>query len=219
VKLPSSPPERNKRERKVELSLSANGTLSATINEQSVGQAAAEKRGAYKALSGSDFTKLIEQWAGRDASGAQFSRIQPTDNLTEGRFSLDLAFTAERYAQSMQNRLLVFKTIALDRDEIPVLGAATRKYPLLLKGSTVVESTHIKFPEGFDLDEIVSPLRLSTPYASYSATVTREPGGVSITRTMVLQTFAVPPENYAEARSFFSRIRSHEQSAIVLARK
>jgi len=219
VKLPSSPPERNKRERKVELSLSANGTLSATVNEQSVGQAAAEKRGAFKALSRSDFTKLIEQWAGRDASGAQFSKIQPTDNLNEGRFSLELAFTAERYAQSMQNRLLVFKTIALDRDEIPVLGAATRKYPLLLKGSTVVETTHIKFPEGFDLDEIVSPLRISTPYASYTATVTREPGGVSITRTMVLQTFAVPPENYAEARNFFSRVRSHEQSAIVLARK
>jgi len=219
MKLPSSPPERNKRERQVELRISVNGNLTATVNEQSIGQAAAEKRGAYKALSRSDFTKLIEQWAGRDASGAQFSKIQPTDNLNEGRFTLDLAFSADRYAQSMQNRLLVFKAIALDRDEIPVLNAATRKYPVLLKASTVVESTHIKFPEGFDLDEIVSPLRISTPYASYTATVTREPGGVSITRTMVLQTFAVPPENYPEARNFFSRVRSHQQSAIVLARK
>jgi hypothetical protein len=119
----------------------------------------------------------------------------------------------------MQNRLLVFKSVTLDRDEIPVLNAATRKYPLLLNGSTVVESTHIKFPEGFDLDEIIAPLRISTPYASYSATVTREPGGVLITRTLVLQTFAIPPENYAEARTFFSRIRGHEQAAIVLARK
>jgi hypothetical protein len=219
VKLPSSPPERNKRERKVELSLSASGTLSATVVEQSIGQSATERRGAYKALSHSDFTKVIEQWAGRDATGAQFTRIQPTDNLAEGSFGLDLAFTAERYAQSMQNRLLVFKAVTLDRDEIPVLNAATRKYPLLLNGSTVVESTHIKFPEGFDLDEIIAPLRISTPYASYSATVTREPGGVLITRTLVLQTFAIPPENYAEARTFFSRIRGHEQAAIVLARK
>ena len=219
VKLPTSLPERNKRERKVELSLSVNGTLSATVNEQSMGQAAAEKRSAYKGLSSSDFTKMIEQWAGRDATGAQFARIQPTDNLTEGRFSLDLAFTAERYAQSMQNRLLVFKAITFNRDEIPVLSAPARKYPVLLNGSTVVETTHIKFPEGFDLDEITGPLRISTAYASYSATVTREPGGVLITRTLVLQTFAIPPENYAEARSFFSRIRGHEQSAIVLARK
>jgi hypothetical protein len=219
MKLPTSPPEHNKRDRKVELSISANGTLTATVNEQSIGQAAAEKRGAYKSLSRSEFTKLIEQWAGRDASGAQFSKIQPTDNLNEGRFTLDLAFTADRYAQSMQNRLLVFKAIALDRNEIPVLNAATRKYPVLLKGSTVVESTHIKFPEGFDLDEIVAPLRISTPYASYTATVMREPGGVSITRTLVLQTFAVLPENYTEARTFFNRVRSHQQSPIVLARK
>src|SRR6185436_8506112 len=97
---------------------------------------------------------LIERWAGRDASGAQFTKIQPTDNAREGRFNLELTFTAERFAQSMQDRLLVFKAIAFDHDEIPVLSAATRKYPVMLKGSTVVESLHIKFPAGFDLDEI-----------------------------------------------------------------
>src|SRR6185436_471241 len=157
---------------------------------------------------------LIERWAGRDASGAQFTKIQPTDNVREGRFNLELAFTAERFAQSMQNRLLVFKAIAFDHDEIPVLNAATRKYPVLLKGGTVVESTHIRFPEGFDLDEIATPLRATTPYASYNATITREPGGVSIVRTLVLQTYSIPPEKYAEARTFFSRVRGYEQSAI-----
>jgi len=219
VKLPSSPPERNKRERKVELSLSANGTLSATVNEQSIGQSAADKRGAFKALSRSDFTRVMEQWVGRDATGAQFTKIQPADNWTEGRFNLDLAFTAERFAQSMQNRLLVFKAITFENDEIPVLSATSRKYPVMLNGSTVVETTHIKFPEGFELDEITAPIRISTPYASYTATVTRETGGVTITRTMVLQTYAIPPENYSEAKTFFGRVRGHEQSAIVLARK
>ncbi len=219
VKLPASPPEHNKRERKIELSLSANGTLSASVQELSVGHAAAEKRSAYKALSPSDFTKVIEQWAGRDASGAKFTKIQPADNLREGRFSLDLGFTAERFAQSMQDRLVVFKALVFEHDEIPVLNAATRKYPVLLKGSTVVESTHIKFPEGFDLDEISAPLRINTLYASYNATVTRETGGVSIVRTMVLQTFTIPPDKYAEAKNFFARVRIYEQSAIVLARK
>jgi len=219
VKLPSSPPERNKRERKVELSLSANGTLSATVNEQSIGQSAAYNRGAFKALSRSDFTRVMEQWVGRDATGAQFTKIQPADNWTEGRFNLDLAFTAERFAQSMQNRLLVFKAITFENDEIPVLSATSRKYPVMLNGSTVVETTHIKFPEGFELDEITAPIRISTPYASYTATVTRETGGVTITRTMVLQTYAIPPENYSEAKTFFGRVRGHEQSAIVLARK
>jgi len=119
----------------------------------------------------------------------------------------------------MQNRLLVFKPVTLGRDEIPTLNAATRKYPVLLKGRTVVETTHVRFPEGFDIDEIPAPLRISNPYAGYNSTFAREPGGVVITRSLVLQTSVIPPEGYAEVRTFFARIRTHQDAPIVLTRK
>jgi Domain of Unknown Function with PDB structure (DUF3857)/Transglutaminase-like superfamily len=219
VKLPTASSERNRRDRKIEISLSASGAISANVNERSIGQQAAERRSAYKQLTRSDFTKVVEQLAGRDTAGAQYTKIQPVDSLSDGRFTLDLAFTVDRYAQVMQNRLLVFKPISLGRDEIPALNAATRKYPVLLKGRTVVETTHVRFPEGFDVDEIPAPLRISNPYAGYNSTFAREPGGVVITRSLVLQTSVIPPEGYAEVRTFFSRVRTHQDAPIVLARK
>jgi len=219
IKLPINPPDSNRREREIELSLAANGNLTASIRESTTGQAAAQERGMLKELSRSDYTRLIQEWAGHDAVGAQFTRIEPADNAVDGKFTLDVGFTAERYGQTMQNRLLVFKPLFLSRADTPSFSAATRKSPVILKGGTAVETIHIKFPADFDVDEVPGPVRMNTPFASYSSIFTKEAGGGVITRTLIQQNATIPSENYAEVRTFFGRVRANQDAPIVLARK
>ena len=53
----------------------------------------------------------------RGATSALISRIEPVDDNVEGRFGLDVDFSADQYGQLMQNRLLVFNPAIVSRRE------------------------------------------------------------------------------------------------------
>ncbi|HEX6182350.1 MAG TPA: DUF3857 and transglutaminase domain-containing protein [Pyrinomonadaceae bacterium] len=218
VRMPVTSPEENMLTREVEAGLASDGSLTATLRERSVGQSAARIRGMFKGLGPSDFSRVIERWVSGGAAGAKFSKIEPTDGHTEGRFALDVEFTAASYAQSMQNRLLVFNPAVLSRASTVSLSGATRKYPVVLESHAFAETVRFKLPAGFDVDEMPDPVKVESDFGSYTASYEVKDGQLLYTRKLVQRAATIPADKYGDVRAFFGRVRASEEAPVVLAR-
>jgi hypothetical protein len=219
MRMPTTPPEANQLERQADVSLAADGSINATVRERAQGQSAALARGEFKHFSRPEYQQIIQAWVARGANGAQVTKVEPTDTRNEGRFALDVEFSANRYGQLMQDRLLVFKPAIVSRRESLTLTAATRKHPVVLSPFAYTETVKVKLPAGFDVDELPDAVKLDTPFGSYVATYAVKDGQLNFTRTMIQRAATIPVEQYAAVRGFFERIRAAEQAPVVLARK
>jgi hypothetical protein len=219
MRMPTTTPESNKLERQADVSLAPDGSISAIVKERSIGQSAVRERGMFRHLSRSDYTKAIEAWITRGASGAQVSKVDPLDNSADGRFDLNVEFTAKSYAQLMQDRLLVFKPAIVSRLDWLSLTGTSRTHPVVLNARAYTETVRVKLPEGFNVDELPDPVKLETAFGNYASTYEVKDGQLVFTRTLVQRATIIPADQYSSVRNFFERIRAAESSPVVLAKK
>jgi hypothetical protein len=219
LRMPVTPPEANRLERNASVILSADGSIVATLKERHAGQSAVSERRRLRGLSRSDYTKMIEGWITRGATGAAISKILPEDNSAEGCFALEVEFTAARYAQTMQGRLLVFKPAIVSRRESLILTEPVRKHPVILEPRAYSETVKVKLPEGFEVDELPDAVKLETQFGTYSTSYEVKEGHLHFTRKYVVRSATVPAGEYERVRGFFEKIREAEQTPVVLAKK
>jgi hypothetical protein len=77
----------------------------------------------------------------------------------------------------------------------------------------------MKLPAGFDVDEMPDAVKLDTSFGSYATSYEVKDGQLIFTRKLVQRAGTIPVDQYKAVRSFFERIRTAEQSPVVLARK
>jgi hypothetical protein len=219
LRMPVTPPDANRLERTTEVTLQRDGSIAATVRERTFGQSAALERALFKNLSRGDYESVIQRWAGSEATGAKFTRIEPADEHTEGRFSLDVDFVAPAYAQSMQDRLLVFKPSVVGHTNSGWLAEPTRKQPIVLKSKAMNETVRFKLPAGFDVDELPDAVKINSEFGTYTASYEVKDGQLLYTRSLVQRAAVVPVEKYKDIRSFFGQMRASEDAPVVLARK
>jgi transglutaminase-like putative cysteine protease len=219
LRMPVTPPDANRLERTTEVTLQRDGSIAAKVSEHMFGQMAARARGEFKNFSRGDYDKIIQAWAGSSAAGAKFTKIEPADDRAEGRFALDVEFTAAGYAQSMQDRLLVFKPSVVGHSDTSWLADEKRRHPVVLKSKAFTETVRFKLPEGFDVDEMPDPVKLSSDFGTYTCSYEVKDGQLVFTRSLVQKAATIPVERYADVRKFFGRVRASEEAPVVLARK
>lgn len=219
LRMPVTPPDANRLERTTEVTLQRDGSIAATVRERTFGQSAALERALFKNLSRGDYETVIQRWAGSEATGAKFTRIEPADEHAEGRFSLDVDFIAPAYAQTMQDRLLVFKPSVVGHSNTGWLAETTRKQPVVLKSKALNETVRFKLPAGFDVDELPDAVKISSEFGTYTASYEVKDGQLVYTRSLIQRAAVVPVEKYKDIRSFFGQVRASEDAPVVLARK
>jgi Domain of Unknown Function with PDB structure (DUF3857)/Transglutaminase-like superfamily len=219
MKMPVTPPEANNLERETEITLEAEGAITAIIRERSVGQSAVGERRLFRRLPRPDYLKRIESWITRGATGAKISKVEPADNRTDGKFALNVEFAVPGYAQSMRGKLLVFKPVIVSQRNGLDLSATARRHPIVLEAEAFRETVRVKLPSGFEVDEMPDSAKLETPFGKYSATYEIKDGQLIFTRQLVVQAGTIPAAQYSSVREFFGRIRGVEISPVVLAKK
>ena len=219
VKMPETPPEMNQLERNARFELTADGAITAKIREQALGQKAAGFRSEFRHLTRPEYNQRIEGWVTSGASAARLSKIEPSDNPTDGQFTLDVEFTAPSYGQLMQNRLLVFKPVVVSRREGTSLTAAERKHPVVLPANSYSETVTVQLPAGFAVDELPDAVKLDTPFGSYNTSYEVKNGELIFKRKLSQHSATIPASEYASVRKFFESIRAAENAPVVLARK
>ncbi|HEY3580635.1 MAG TPA: DUF3857 and transglutaminase domain-containing protein, partial [Pyrinomonadaceae bacterium] len=219
VTMPTTPPEMNQLERITNLQLRADGAIAGTIQDLGSGQVAAEMRSEFRQLSKPEFTGMIERWLTTGATAARLNKIEPSDNAGEGKFTLNLEFSAAAYGQLMQDRLLVFKPAVVARRESLALTAPDRKHPVVLDAKAYSETVKVQLPSGFAVDEMPDPVKLETPFGSYKTSYEVVNGELVFKRQLSQRATTIPAAQYAVVRKFYESIRAAEQAPVVLARK
>lgn len=219
MKMPILPPESSRVERQADVTLQADGSITASVREQASGQAAAANRRVFHHLSRPEYVKLIEGWVTYGATASRVTRVEPVDDGSGGGFALNLDFSAPAYGQLMQNRLLVFKPAIISRQETLELTDLKRKYPVVMESRAFTETVRVKLPAGFEVDELPDPVKLDAPFGSYATTYNVKNGELVFSRTMAVRSGTISPDQYEVVRKFFEQIRTAEKAPVVLARK
>ena len=219
MRMPNTPPEVNRLERRVEAVITGDGAMTASIQEKADGQSAVRLRRELKILSRPEYLKMVETWITRGVTGGRVSKVELSDNGEEGRFGLEVEIKARSYAQVMQERLLIFKPAIVSRRDSLFLTEASRKYPVVLASNSYTEWVRVKLPDGFEVDELPDALSLNTSFGTYAATYEVKDNQLLFTRSLMMRAATIPVEQYATVRSFFERIRATEESPVVLAKK
>jgi hypothetical protein len=100
IKIQVSSPEANLLDRRIEVTLSSDGSAQARIHERAAGESAVVARREFRQLSRPEYVKMIEAWITRGAPGASVSKVEASEK--HGLFALDAEFSCAHYAQLMQ---------------------------------------------------------------------------------------------------------------------
>jgi len=219
VKMPVTPPEMNQLERTATLELQADGAITGQIKEQANGQTAARFRTEFRRLSKPEYTGMIERWLTSGATSARLNKMEPSDNSADGRFTLNVEFSANQYGQLMQGRLLVFKPAIVSRRESLVLTASARTHPVVLRANAYSETVQIKLPSGFTVDEVPDAVKLETPFGSYVTSYEVKNNELVFKRKLSQRATTIAPGDYGAVRKFFESIRAAENAPVVLAKQ
>lgn len=219
VTMPVTPPEFNAWERRVEVSLTGDGSIDGVIREHAIGQSSSYARGLFRSLSSSDINKVFEGWLTRGATAASLKKLTPNDNQADSSFNLDVEFSAPRYGQLMQGRLLVFKPAIVSRADSIYLTEKERMHPVMIDADSFSEKAVFTLPEGFVVDEMPDAVKLETSFGKYSTSYEVKDGKLYFNRSMVMNRITVPVEKYEKIRQFYTDILAAEQSPVVLMKK
>jgi hypothetical protein len=119
----------------------------------------------------------------------------------------------------MQNRLLVFKPVVVDRLNSLWLTDNNRTHPVVMEANAFNETATFKLPVGFVVDETPDPVNLETPFGKYSTSYEVAGSSLIFKRSLVLNSTTIPVEKYPMVKDFFVKIRSAEQAPVVLLKK
>jgi Domain of Unknown Function with PDB structure (DUF3857)/Transglutaminase-like superfamily len=217
--MPVTPPESDLLERNINVNLSDLGAISGKISERASGQTSAYFRREQRGLSSSDYRKAIEGWLTRGATGAQLINVTTTDKRAQAGFDMDVEFSAPRYGQLMQNRLLIFKPVIVGRRNAIFLTEPKRTNPIELDSNSMRETVTFQLPTGFAVDEVPSPVTLETNFGRYSTKYETKDGKLVFTRSITMNRGTIAADKYAGVKDFFAKILDAEQSPVVLIRK
>ncbi len=219
VKMPTLSPDSNKQERYAEVNLLNDGAIEGKIRQQSFGQSASFERGKLRELSAADYSVSLERWLTSRIKGGKVTKAVPSDQKLDGKFDLNIEFSAPNYAQLMQGKLMVFNPAMVGRlDQFsPVEGK--RQTPIMIDSSSYSETIKVKLPEGFVIDEIPESSQIEAPFGKYNARYETVDGFLLLKRSLVLNRMTVPAARYEDVRNFFGVVRAAEQSPVVLLKK
>ena len=188
------------------------------MEENSTGQTAAAMRAEFHLGSPSDFVKRIERWISRTVPGASITKVDPIQKPGEDAFTLRAEFEGRRYAQIMNNRLMVFKPAIVGRRTGFSFNETSRKYPIVIGSDQATDTFRIKLPEGFKVDELPDAAKMETSFGSYSFSFEVANGMLVFTRKISMRSTVIPSDQYSEVRSFFQRLYAAEEAPVVLIR-
>jgi hypothetical protein len=162
---------------------------------------------------------MIERWLSSGVSAARVSKIEPNDNATNGRFTLDVELVAPFYGQLMQSRLLVFKPAVVSRREGTSFTAVERKHPVVLRAAAYSETVTVELPAGFAVDEVPDAVKLETSFGTYNTSYEVKGNELIFKRRLSQHAATIPASDYAIVKKFFENIRAAENAPVVLAKK
>jgi len=217
VEAPATEPEENLLERSIDVTLAADGSIQAQIQEKALGDSASANRALRRRSSEADYRQIIEGWITRGAAAAAVADLET--QVDDEEFRLSASFSAPGYGQTMGSSLLIFKPAVVSRRNRTYLTEDERTHPVMLGSNAFAETVRVDLPTGFAVDEKPDDVKLETDFGSYEASWAMENDQLVFSRRLETRRSVVEPAEYQSVRDFYAAILHAEQTPVVLARQ
>ncbi|HEV7675820.1 MAG TPA: DUF3857 domain-containing protein [Candidatus Angelobacter sp.] len=216
IHLPLSPAEFNSVNRTASLTLLADGTLKGDVEESLTGYFAAAARN-LKDISLQDRKKVIEHMLGRWVANFQvdsFDIVNAED--IEKDLVLHYKFSVGHYAKNAGPLLLVRPRVIGEMAGY-YDASKPRHYAYEFEAPfTRSDKVEITLPDGFQVDELPEPARVSYPFGEYVSKTEKTGNSLKYTRQYKMQTTVVPLDKMDDLKKLFSQINADEKNMAVL---
>jgi hypothetical protein len=220
VHLPLSDPALNKLVRTAKLELHTDGSLSGSVIETRYGNEATFEREKLLSSSATDRTKQLETFLGSFLRGFHLTKVtaENVDKVGEP-LTLNYEFTADRYAKSAGDLLVVRARVLGEKGSDVAEGDDPRKLPVEFEDSSLqTDDFEITLPPGFAVDDLPRPTKSETDFASYTSLTQVTGNVIHYTRTYQVKRVFVPLDKMDELRKFNRQISGDERASVVLKR-
>jgi 1-acyl-sn-glycerol-3-phosphate acyltransferase len=219
IALPVLAPEANGTERKGDFTLTADGTLTGSVDTFHSGSEGAELRMFLKYTDEKQRREYWETRVARDVPGVvlnSFEFVQPTAFDKPLEFHLKL--TAAQYAHQAGPLLLVRPRVVGTHAE--PFNEKPRTLPIDLNATgRWHDSFDITLPAGYVVDETPDPVDVDVEFASYHSTVTAKANLLHYERDYVVRQVEIPAVKAAAFRTLESAILTDEKGTAVLKKQ
>ena len=223
VKMPLLPPEHNRLDRWMTLTVTAEGGIIGKVKEVRTGAEAADLRFRYLRLDSSQRKKSLENFLGGFLPSADVTSfdLQGLEQVNQP-LTLDYSFTARNYAKAVGNLLLVRPRVLGEKAEDTFEGTnqKERRYPVEFDNLELqTDHVEIKLPPGYVPDEVPDPVKLDAGAVSYSSKVEVKDNVVRYDREYRVNDVYIGTEHLQDLKKFYRQLAGEEQNAVVFKRQ
>jgi len=217
IHMPLSKPESNGIIRTAKLRLLPDGTLEGDVEERYVGYNAMQGRMFLQNESDTDRKKIIERLVGGSISNLQLDHYELVNAADiDQDLILRFNFTSAHYAKNIGSMLLVRPRVVGE-----MAGSwdpnKPRHYAYDFRAPFVNrDNVEISLPQGFQVDELPEPAKVSFPFAEYASKTENSESILRYTREYRLNATQVGMEQMEELKKLFSQINLDEKNMAVL---
>ena len=217
IHMPLSPPEANGVFRSAKLKLVPDGTLQGEIEERYTGFNAMLGREFLQHETENDRKKIIERLVANSLGSFQLDKYELVNaNDIDQDLIIKFNFSAAHYAKSAGSMLLVRPRV-LGELAGPWDANKPRHYAYEFRGPFLDRDTvEISLPEGFKVDELPDPAKVTFPFAEYVSKTESTEGVLKYTREYKQTANEVSLEHIDELKKFFGQINLDEKNMAVL---
>ena len=219
IQLPLSPAEANGIRRDAKLKLLSDGSLQGEVEERYTGFNAFLGRYILQHETESDRKKIIERLVANSLGNFQLDKYELVNaNDIDQDLIIKFNFSAAHYAKNAGAMLLVRPRVL---GELAGRWDANkpRHYPYEFRGPFLDRDTvEISLPEGFTVDELPDPAKVTFPFAEYASKTESGQGVLKYTREYKQSATEVPLEHMDQLKKFFGQINLDEKNMAVLKR-
>jgi Domain of Unknown Function with PDB structure (DUF3857) len=216
IALPVLRPEASGTDRRGAFTLTADGTLTGSVDTSHIGSEGSELRYFLKETDSRKRREVWESSLARSVPGVvldSFEFVEPSalDKPLEFHYKL----TAHQYAHTAGTLLLVRPRV-VGSDVLP-FNDKPRTVPIDLQATGKWHDSYdIALPDGYVVDEMPDPVNLDTDFASYHSTITAKDKTLHYERECTVK--QLPASRQKEFAHLESAILSDEKATVVLKR-
>jgi len=202
-------------DRRIDLTLAEDGSLSGTIREQACGQGARERVDQARGMTDVGLRQWAERWLNRQFGEAFVSQAAMKVDTLRGTCSWNFQFRAPHAGQLLGGKMIALKPFFVGSRDVGPCQGEKRELPLRLEAEAYRESVTVRLPAGYTIDDLPAPARVQVPFGSFETAAALEDGILRCTRVVELKPQRLEADRCSEVGDFLDKLRALETSALV----
>jgi transglutaminase-like putative cysteine protease len=216
LKMPQSAPEQNHTERRWDITLDADGSITGTLEEISTGQDAFDAGELDRQLAQGKNQQITQYRMNRAMPGVELRDVVRNYDPATRRHRLTLGFRAPGYARVMKGKLWMVKGVPMTYDAMPNVNRPERVQSLVVPPTSFSESIAWHLPERLTVDELPDSVSGKNDWGSFQTEWKQSARQIQVQRSLVLRPGLVSPASYQPTRKFLMSFNGAEVAPFVL---